>query len=155
MKKHILMSEEARESQIKLGLDKILSYVNKLASSFFKDIEITIEDSEFGDCEPIINCKQYGVSIMPVVRQRETIGSMIDCIAWQVGIETYTHATYWEPEVYDVSDVGEPLLLESGAAFMFIKTIFGRMVDFAADSLADQEMAEQYEAEQYEADEFI
>lgn len=138
MKKVISMSDEARESKIKSEFPEILRLVNKLASSFLKDAEITVDD------EHIICCKNWGVSIVPVVHQQETIGSLIDCVAWQVCVETYNHATRWEPESHDVAEVGKPLQVQP-AAFLFIKTIFDRMVWSAAENLSYENITQEQE----------
>ena len=132
MKKHMSMSDETRESKIKSDFPKILNCVNKLATSLLKDVEITAENNTDGEC--IINCKKWGVSITPVIHQQETIGSLIDCLAWQVYAENYTPATRWEPANHDVEEVGKPLQVQP-AALLFIQTIFNRMVWSAAENL--------------------
>ena len=126
--RHEKMSEEKQKEIIEKEFPIILNLIKKLASNHLKfgtDIVITAQHN-------MIYCAKWGVSISPKIYEIRSIGKFIDFLGWEVMVYSYQYASYWEEESHKEEPVAQPLPLNE-AALLFIKTVFGRILDSFLD----------------------
>lgn len=121
IKRFVELPEEEEAAKCKTELAQAWELVRQLMGKFLPDETVEIKDDA-------IYSAKWGVALESVVYETSTIGVVTEVFSWQVNVACYTHATRDQPEHWDVVDVAPPSNW-SGAAEVFIETIFHRKLD--------------------------
>lgn len=131
VKEFIPLDEEVAEATHKKELQAAFVMAEEAFAALIPDAKVKIEDN-------CLSC--MGVTLDPVIHEKETISRFVEFAAWQVNLWKHYPASRCEPDSYVDCPVGEPTNYQH-AVRIFVETVFKVKCDGYWDAKADEAYA--------------
>jgi hypothetical protein len=131
IKEFVPLDEEVAEATHQKELQSAFVMAQEAFADLMPNEKVEIKDN-------CLSC--MGVTLDPVIHEKETIARFVEVAAWQVNIWKHHPATRWEPEDYSDCPVGSPTNYQC-AVQLFVLTVFKLKADCYWDAKADEAFA--------------